>query len=327
MEGPPRAPRYASDSAPVSSLRGFVQTTDSFEPHSGRFIDLPEHLHRQCSHAGGTVDCVDIEAQTSTLTSNSTILQTKLLEGTGDVVYDLKEENASDCCKQMLTFSSLIVLIQVIIMGAMIMQGTHVLTSPYSQSDNVSIGGIVSYKENPMYGPSAYTMVLFGAKQGALIVYRKEVWRLLTPVMLHAGLLHLISNVAIQLFVGGYLNIAYGTPQFLAIYIVSGVFGNMLSCIVRPDTISVGSSGAVLGILTSWLVWIIFRWNKIPIVLRTPRNIQLVVVVGAITITMAFSFSGSVDWAAHIGGGTQGFLLGLALLSSELDNCRTKVPF
>jgi hypothetical protein len=32
------------------------------------------------------------------------------------------------------------------------------------------------------------------------------------------------------------------------------------SCIVLPDPVGVGSSGAVLGMLASWIVWILFRW-------------------------------------------------------------------
>ena len=32
------------------------------------------------------------------------------------------------------------------------------------------------------------------------------------------------------------------------------------SCIFLPGTVGVGSSGAVLGMLASWVVWIIFRW-------------------------------------------------------------------
>lgn len=365
VEGPPKAPRYASDrtvssdTAPVSSMRGHMEdrgyapSTDSFVQHSGTFVEVPKHLRRMNPLGHSGLDYVDIEGEfrqvelrqelTTNLRNNPTklfdnkknadwtlarSLQAKELELAGDFgAYDLKEEIASNCCKQLVTLSSVIVAIQVIIMIAMLIQGTVTALhgSTPLQCNSVMIGGIVPYKENPMYGPSPYTMVLFGAKQGALIVYRKEGWRLFTPVMLHAGLLHLASNAVIQLFIGGYLNLIYGTPSFLAIYVVSGVFGNMLSCIALPDSVSVGSSGALLGILTSWLVWIVFRWNKIPIVFHTPRNIQLVVVIVAITITLAFSFSGTVDWAAHFGGAIQGFLLGLILLSSELDNHYTKV--
>ena len=32
------------------------------------------------------------------------------------------------------------------------------------------------------------------------------------------------------------------------------------SCIFIPDSVGVGSSGALMGMLSSWIVWIVFRW-------------------------------------------------------------------
>ena len=138
--------------------------------------------------------------------------------------------------------------------------------------------------------------------------------------MLHAGVIHLLSNGIVQLRVGAYLNVIYGTPRWLTIYILSGVFGNMCSCIYLTTSVGVGSSGALLGILCSWIVWIIFRWNKIPENLRGQRNCQLLIVVGSIVMTLAMSFSKYVDWSAHFGGSIQGILLGIVMLSYELDN-------
>ena len=71
-------------------------------------------------------------------------------------------------------------------------------------------------------------MVRFGAKESALIVDKNQWWRLISSIMLHAGFLHIIPNVAIQLRIGGYLNLIYGTPKWMWIYFVSGIFGEMM---------------------------------------------------------------------------------------------------
>ena len=47
-------------------------------------------------------------------------------------------------------------------------------------------------------------------------------------MVLHAGVIHLLSNVLIQLRIGGYLNLVYGTWKWLLIYIGSGLFGELL---------------------------------------------------------------------------------------------------
>ena len=143
--------------------------------------------------------------------------------------------------------------------------------------------------------------------------------------MLHAGVIHLVSNVFIQLRVGGYLNLVFGTKRWLIIYILSGVYGNMCSCCFLTDSIGVGSSGALLGILTAWIVYIIFRWQKIPESLKMTRNCQLLVVLFAVGFTLSMSFTDLVDWAAHFGGSLQGLLWGVILLAHELDNVNTRL--
>jgi hypothetical protein len=36
--------------------------------------------------------------------------------------------------------------------------------------------------------------------------------------------------------------------------------GFLRSCCFLPESVGVGSSGALMGMLSSWVVWIIFRW-------------------------------------------------------------------
>ena len=89
-------------------------------------------------------------------------------------------------------------------------------------------GGTASQSDNSAIGPPAYIMVRFGAKESALIVYKNEYWRLLSSIMLHAGVIHIVPNVLIQLRIGGYLNLVYGTWRWMWIYFISGIFGEIL---------------------------------------------------------------------------------------------------
>ena len=100
----------------------------------------------------------------------------------------------------------------------------------------------------------------FGAKQGGLIIYKGEWWRLITPVFLHAGVVHIVMNVYLQWQLGGYLYLLYGAVPWTIIYFVAGIYGNILSCIMDPDTVGVGSSGALMGVLSSFAIFLIFTW-------------------------------------------------------------------
>jgi rhomboid protease GluP len=91
----------------------------------------------------------------------------------------------------------------------------------------IQMGGYAPRWENPMIGPPATTLVRFGAKEAALIIIKSQWWRLVSPIMVHSGILPMLPNVAIQLWVGGYLNLVYGSWKWFWIYLVSGVFGVM----------------------------------------------------------------------------------------------------
>ena len=105
----------------------------------------------------------------------------------------------------MVTISTFLCLVQIGMLVAMV------------QDD-----GYAPKSENPMYGPSAYTLVRYGAKVAVLIKYEHEWWRLVSPIFLHAGVIHIISNVGIQLRVGGYLELVFGRASWLFIYFSSG---------------------------------------------------------------------------------------------------------
>jgi membrane associated rhomboid family serine protease len=92
------------------------------------------------------------------------------------------------------------------------------------------------------------------------------------------------------------------------------------SCLFIPDAVGVGSSGALMGLLGAWCVWICIRWNRIPPECRNQRNCQLFTVVAAVVVTLATSFMPGVDFAAHGGGAFQGVLWGIAILGHEMEN-------
>jgi membrane associated rhomboid family serine protease len=97
------------------------------------------------------------------------------------------------------------------------------------------------------------------------------------------------------------------------------------STILLTNIVGVGSSGALMGMLGAWVVFILYTWNKVPQNSKCQRNCQLFSVLFAITVTMMFSFISYVDWAAHLGGLVQGVLLGLCLLSGEVTHIGYRV--
>ena len=90
-------------------------------------------------------------------------------------------------------------------------------------------------------------VLYYGAKDNAAIA-SGELWRLLTPVFVHANLLHIFVNMYSLYAIGPAVERYFGAVRFLAFYLLSGIAGVVLSLAMSPNP-SVGASGAIFGLL------------------------------------------------------------------------------
>lgn len=89
-----------------------------------------------------------------------------------------------------------------------------------------------------------------------------QTFRFVTPIFLHAGLVHLLLNMLAQWFSCALVERQMGTPKFLAVYFAAGIFGFILggnfSLVGIP---SVGASGAIFGVNAALVVDLIAHWK------------------------------------------------------------------
>jgi len=84
------------------------------------------------------------------------------------------------------------------------------------------------------------------------IIYDHEIWRLFTSMFLHVDISHIFSNMIGLLLFGASLENNPNVPkwEFLMIYFLSGLIGNLFSLLLLPlDIISLGASGAIFGLI------------------------------------------------------------------------------
>lgn len=106
----------------------------------------------------------------------------------------------------------------------------------------MNLGGFVKPSENPMFGPSGASLVMFGANYQPLTRDQGQIWRLFIPIFLHAGIIHLALNLFIQWRIGFTLERVWGWWRIIPIYIISGIVGNEYSAVFNRAA-SVGASG------------------------------------------------------------------------------------
>lgn len=187
--------------------------------------------------------------------------------------------------------------------------------------------GVAPMNINPMFGPYPDALSEWGAKNTVFILEDNEAWRLITPIVLHAGVIHLACNVMVQLDTCAFFEREWGSLNWLIIYLVSAVGSSALSVVAMPDQLSVGSSGAVMGIFGAKGAEVICRCCEKEVteqdrIGHQVRKEQCAGVMCSVTVVMAFSFIPYVDWAAHLGGLVAGFCVGMIIFSANLKKAR-----
>ncbi|GMH19654.1 hypothetical protein Nepgr_021495 [Nepenthes gracilis] len=172
--------------------------------------------------------------------------------------------------------------------------------------------GRVSFEpldENPLLGPSSATLEKMGGLEWSKVVHKHQGWRLITCIWLHAGVIHLLANMLSLVFIGIRLEQQFGFVRIGIIYLLSGFGGSILSSLFIQNSISVGASGALFGLLGAMLAELMTNWT-----IYTNKAAALLTLLFVILINLAVGILPHVDNFAHIGGFLTGFLLGFVLL-------------
>ncbi|KAI4377877.1 hypothetical protein MLD38_015439 [Melastoma candidum] len=164
-------------------------------------------------------------------------------------------------------------------------------------------------RENPLFGPSSSTLDSMGGLEWYKIVHQHQGWRLVSCIWLHAGVIHVLANMLSLVFIGIRLEQQFGFVRVGLIYLLSGFGGSILSSLFIRNSISVGASGALFGLLGAMLSELLTNWT-----IYTNKVAALLTLIIVIAINLAVGILPHVDNFAHIGGFLTGFLLGFILL-------------
>lgn len=140
------------------------------------------------------------------------------------------------------------------------------------------------------------TVLSYGAKVNAALA-AGEVWRLITPVFLHANLLHIGVNMYSLWAIGPAVERFFGQARFLTVYLLSGISGVLLSLVMSPNP-SVGASGAIFGLLGALATFLYLHRATFGQLGRAQLR-QLVFVA---LINLGLGLTPGIDNWGHVGG-------------------------
>jgi membrane associated rhomboid family serine protease len=131
-----------------------------------------------------------------------------------------------------------------------------------------------------------------------------DYWRLVSAGFLHAGFFHLLFNMFSLWILGTLLEPAIGQLRFALIFFVSLLAGSFGALVVDPNTLTVGASGGIFGLMGAAVV--VLRNRGI-----NPLESGLGLWIG-LNLLITFTVSG-ISIGGHIGGLIGGTLAALVL--------------
>lgn len=139
-----------------------------------------------------------------------------------------------------------------------------------------------------------------------------QVWRLISAQFLHVNFIHLVGNVITIIIFLSRVEYTFGWWKTLIIYIISGIGGNIFSCLTNPsDTIiKVGASTCLYGIIGTILSYVILNWKGLDVIGRLLKcQLVAIAVMIVLFIFILTPYGDNIDYMGHLGG----FLTGLTL--------------
>uniref|UniRef100_A0A8C6X3G1 Rhomboid-related protein 2 n=1 Tax=Naja naja TaxID=35670 RepID=A0A8C6X3G1_NAJNA len=160
---------------------------------------------------------------------------------------------------------------------------------------------------------------------------RKEAWRFLSYMFLHAGVEHIIGNLVLQLCLGIPLELVHKGHRVGAVYLAGVIGGSLASSICDPLLGLVGASGGVYALIGGYFMNIILVRGLLEhgVGIRFPITFLTICIKFLVGTDVGFalyrrflspSTGIQVSFVAHIAGGLAGMSVGYVIFSNFNKN-------
>ena len=145
-----------------------------------------------------------------------------------------------------------------------------------------------------------YGLLFRYGQVNGLVLYYGYYYQLISSMFVHATLAHLAGNMLFLMIFGLRGEEMFSLPEFLGIYFLGGLTGNLLSLLILPvDVPSVGASGAIFAMFGACIVYT-----------RSAMRQSLIGVIIYALFLLFISSGPGVNNLAHLGGLITGLLVG-----------------
>ncbi len=146
-----------------------------------------------------------------------------------------------------------------------------------------------------------YDFILWYGQVNQLVI-EGWYWQLFTSVFIHVSIIHLLGNMFFLLVFGLRAEELFSIEEYLLIYFLGGLAGNLLTLLFGPSMISAGASGAIFSLFGACIIYI----------QRAIGQSAVTALLYSLFLLMVSS-GPKVNNLAHLGGLIVGLAIGYAL--------------
>ncbi len=149
-----------------------------------------------------------------------------------------------------------------------------------------------------------------------MVFFEGAYYQLFTSMFIHASIVHLAGNMLFLLIFGLRGEEMFSLPEYIGIYLVGGLVGNLLSLAFGPIFISVGASGAIFALFGACIMY--------------DRRSMRQSILGALVFAFFLFFINSgegVNILAHLGGLVFGLIIGYIIGSRRKPTMQHTVRY
>ena len=181
---------------------------------------------------------------------------------------------------------------------------------------NIVVYAYTSYIGGDFHNTNINVLVNYG-QVNDLVINSGYYYQLLTSMFVHADLAHIVGNMLFLFIFGLRGEEMFSLPEYLSIYFLGGLTGNLLSLLLLPSTtISVGASGAIFAMFGAAIIY--------------ARRSFRQSIIGALIYAFFLLFLSSgigVNNFAHLGGLVTGLVIGYVLATRRKPEVRYTVSY
>ena len=181
---------------------------------------------------------------------------------------------------------------------------------------NVAVYAYTSFAGGDFPNTSINMLLEYG-QVNDLVINSGYYYQLFTSLFIHADITHIVGNMLFLLIFGLRGEEMFSIAEYLFIYFLGGLTGNVLSLLLLPSTtISVGASGAIFAMFGATIIY----------ARRSYRQSIISALIYAFFLLFLSSGIG-VNNFAHLGGLVAGLVIGYVLATRHKPEFSYKVSY